>query len=294
MPLDIVNRLKRRFGEDAFDWASRTYILDWVTVAFIWALGWYAKYITVTERDFSIKDPLIHHPHRKNQVSSPFNQFIAVVAPSIMIVAVALIKRSLMDVHHGLVGILATRGIATVVTRFLKNRIGRLRPDFLSRCKWDKMAQICTGDPKDIMEGRRSFPSGHSATAFSGMFYLSLFLAGQTAAWCFHANRFPPGFLRSRMQRFVIACLPLFWAFHVALSRMEDNRHHKEDVIVGGCIGVLSALIGYLMFWPSPFSSSNFDADATGQPRYIYESRAPGRGRVEFELAPMDDNTNAV
>lgn len=168
---------------------------------------------------------------------------------------------------------------------------------------------------KDITEGRRSFPSGHSATAFSGMFYLSLFIAGQTAAWSFSANRFSPRIVSSRVLRFVLTLIPLTWAAHVALSRMEDNvsfralsvaqatdadgfavlqRHHKEDVIVGSLIGVSSALICYTMFWPNPFSTRSFGVEElVGQPRSLYNVEGTSR-RVEFELAALDDENNPV
>lgn len=133
---------------------------------------------------------------------------------------------------------------ATLLTTFNsdpQNAIfsGRLRPDFLARCKWDKVLQACTGyylvafliiylstkplrKTKTILDGRKSFPSGHSSTAFSGMTFLALWLAGNTAAWCFGSTK-PPGSLRSsRLGCLLLTLLPLSWATFVAISRMED------------------------------------------------------------------------
>lgn len=295
MPLDFQRRVKRIFGEDALDWFHKNYILDWSTLLIAWLFIRYIKtFMHVTERSFSVDDPLIAHPHRKNQVSSAFNQFLAFVVPSAIILCTGILKRSLMDIHHGIVGLLATRTLATLVIDFLKNRVGRLRPDFLERCKWNEALQACAGKPKDIIDGRKSFPSGHSATAWSGMFYASLFIAGQTAAWCFHSRR-SPRLMSSRLLRLTFTCIPLVWAMHVALSRMEDNRHHKEDVIVGSTIGVLSAWICYHIFWPNPCSTSTFNFEHTSQPRSLYvELDGNDDRRVEFELAPVDDGTNAV
>ncbi len=73
-----------------------------------------------------------------------------------------------------------------------------------------------------IANGRKSFPSGHSSTAFSGMFFLSLLIAGQTASWCFNIPKAPRCFKSSRMGAFVLTILPLFWAIHVAVSRLQD------------------------------------------------------------------------
>ncbi|KAF6761678.1 lipid phosphate phosphatase 1 [Ephemerocybe angulata] len=294
MALDIQSRLKRVFGEDALDWFHMSYIFDWSLLLIGWFIIRYIKdYMSVTERSFSLHDPLISHPHRKNQVSSAFNQFVAFIVPCALVVIAGFLKRSLMDIHHGIVGLLATRTLATLVIDFLKNRVGRLRPDFLARCKWDKHLEECTGKLKDIVDGRKSFPSGHSATAWSGMFYASLFIAGQTAAWCFYTRK-SPRIVSSRLVRLVFTVIPLVWALHVALTRMEDYRHHKEDVIVGSTIGVLSAWICYHIFWPNPCSASTFSEIATSEPRSLYVD-LDRHGEVEFELAAVDeDRTNAV
>jgi diacylglycerol diphosphate phosphatase / phosphatidate phosphatase len=74
----------------------------------------------------------------------------------------------------------------------------------------------------DIMEGRRSFPSGHSSTAFAGMVFLSLFLAGLTHAWCFNQPSQGRNLLSSRLARLCISLLPIAWATWVAVSRLED------------------------------------------------------------------------
>lgn len=74
-----------------------------------------------------------------------------------------------------------------------------------------------------VIDGRKSFPSGHSSTAFCGMFFLSLWMAGQTAAWCFSVQMPPMSLRSSRMTRFFVSLLPLFWAIHVAVTRIQDH-----------------------------------------------------------------------
>jgi membrane-associated phospholipid phosphatase len=90
----------------------------------------------------------------------------------------------------------------------------------------------------DILDGRRSFPSGHSSAVriclirrftevklpqvFAGMTFLSFWLAGQTAAWCFDTP-LPLASLRSsRLGRFCLSLLPLCWAVFVGVTRLED------------------------------------------------------------------------
>lgn len=79
-----------------------------------------------------------------------------------------------------------------------------------------------TRKPVAIFKGRLSFPSGHSSTAFSGMTFISLWLAGRSAAWCFNIPM-PANSLRSsRIGNFCLTLLPLIWATFVAITRMQD------------------------------------------------------------------------
>jgi len=175
-------------------------------------------------------------------------------------------------------------GLARLVTEALKHSVGRLRPDFLVICKWEEIAEECTGVTNDILDGRKSFPSGHSSTAFSGMMFLSLWIAGRTAAWCFSVPKAPRNCYSSRMMVFFVTLLPLFWASHVALTRLQDYRHHKEDIIVGSFIGMVSAFLSYVIFWPNPFITSSFDVSIYGQPRILYTDGNTTSEHTDFQL----------
>lgn len=77
-------------------------------------------------------------------------------------------------------------------------------------------------DFEHIIDGHKSFPSGHSSTMFAGMGFLFFWLAGKTAAWCF-SEPFPPRRLRStRAGRIIITLVPLTLASWVAITRVED------------------------------------------------------------------------
>ncbi|KAJ7091442.1 lipid phosphate phosphatase 1 [Mycena belliarum] len=283
-------RIRAIFGNESLDWLDRSYLIDWVLVATLWILSELAAHLPVFERDFYITDPAINHPYNHSQISGTVNHFIALLVPAGIVAAVGLSRLSFVLLHHGTLSLLAGRGLARLLTTALKNRVGRLRPDFLARCKWDVTKMNCTGKEARILDGRRSFPSGHSSAAFAGMTFLSFWIAGQTAAWCFEAH-VPAGSLRSsRMGRFLLTLLPLSWALYVAITRLEDYKHHKEDIIAGGLIGFLSGAICYLAFWPSPFTTRNFDSHVYGQPRLLSNDQNHRRLGHDFELTRLEED----
>lgn len=133
--------------------------------------------------------------------------------------------------------------------------MGRLRPDFLSRCapdpKYLPSSVICTGAPKLVAEGRRSFPSGHSSSAFGGMGFISLLLTD--IFFVFDGS--------GRIYKFLIFLIPLLTASLVSISRIVDYRHHWDDVLVGSLIGCLSAATGYYYFYPLLFKNNDLTQD---------------------------------
>ncbi|KAJ6515044.1 lipid phosphate phosphatase 1 [Mycena vitilis] len=284
----LQERIKRIFGHDALDWLDRSYLVDWIVVAAFWVLSELANKLPVFERDFNAGDPVINHPHKHNQISGALNHFIALLIPAATVAAVGLLRLSFVTLHHGILALLASRGMARLITNVLKQR---LRPDFLARCKWDDVALKCTGKKSTISEGRLSFPSGHSSAAFAGMTFLSFWIAGQTAAWAFHAPVPAASFRSSRLGRFSLTLLPVWWSVYVAVTRLEDYRHHKEDVIAGGLIGVLCGALCYLAFWPSPFSARSFTSYSYGQPRLVYSEGDHRRhANAEFELSRLEED----
>lgn len=140
------------------------------------------------------------------------------------------------------------------------------------------------------------------------MIFLTFWIAGQTAALC--PTVIPSiKWLPSRMATLILTLVPLFWAIHVAVTRVEDyvsnnhilpchvmnlssawhQRHHKEDVIVGSFIGIFSATVCYLLFWPSPFHSDSFNSSSTTEARSLYG--IGNQPRSAYELTAIGDES---
>ncbi|KAL9030444.1 MAG: hypothetical protein Q9196_001428 [Gyalolechia fulgens] len=86
--------------------------------------------------------------------------------------------------HVTILGLLISLLLTSFLTDTFKNLIGRPRPDLLARCKPVPGTQshklvtidVCTEKGHHTLhDGWRSFPSGHSSFAFSGLGYLSLY-----------------------------------------------------------------------------------------------------------------------
>ena len=51
-----------------------------------------------------------------------------------------------------------------------------------------------------------------------------------------------------------VILLPMAGATLVAVTRVTDNRHHWEDVLVGALLGTAFASLGYFLNFPAPWA----------------------------------------
>jgi membrane-associated phospholipid phosphatase len=176
------------------------------------------------------------------------------------------------------------------MTEFLKIFCGRPRPDFLTRCApkipassadptelLDRLVLSAPGqmlpgggfggaggannalppiectsaDMKNILESRKSFPSGHSSSAASAGLWGAMYVL-------YSARRFAPVYgpasvfggggskaiILPRLARDLFASaailLSLFflaWPWGVGATRFVDNRHHPSDIVGGILLG---------------------------------------------------------
>lgn len=102
----------------------------------------------------------------------------------LVILAWALVARpGLHQAHVSILGLFISMALTTFLTDVIKNSVGRPRPDLIARCKPKEdtpshtllTIEVCTATNSSVLQdGWRSFPSGHSSFAFSGLGYLAL------------------------------------------------------------------------------------------------------------------------
>lgn len=179
------------------------------------------NFVTPVGRPFSLLDLSISYPVVQESISTTTLMLAALIGPAIIITVVALlltpgpsvrramprrdvVRRSLWELQAGLAGLALAIAVSFFITQGLKNLFGRPRPHLLALCRpdmsniadhvvgglgqdisrrWTLVSKsICTlPSARALNDGFRSFPSGHASMSWSGLLYLSLFLASKFA-----------------------------------------------------------------------------------------------------------------
>ncbi|KAG1334718.1 Lipid phosphate phosphatase 2 [Cocos nucifera] len=242
----------------------------------------------------------LKYPLKSNTVP-----MISVLLPAAVFLAVYFLRRDVYDLHHAILGLLFSVLITGVITDALKDAVGRPRPDFYWRCfpdgkeLYDKVTGkvICHGDRSLLKDGHKSFPSGHtslldnmllllckgsflSGGSFAGLGFLALYLSGKIKAFD----------QRGHVAKVCIVFLPLLLASLVGISRVDDYRHHWQDVFAGGLLGIVMATFCYLQFYPAPYHTDGWGPYAYFQ--MLSESRASGSATNAANQQPEGSNNN--
>lgn len=209
----------------------------------------YMRHITEAELLSNCK-----RPHHESYVPAWALVLLIVFVPLCCICILFMLTRNFVDTVQALLAWTLALTITAVLTESIKLMVGRPRPDYYWRCFPNGQATPglrCTGDVYDVIEGRKSFPSGHSSFAFCSLGFLSMWLCGKLGVLS-----------RNRGNACgVILCLaPLMVATAVALSRVCDNHHHWEDVLAGSVLGLTITYFCYYQYYHPLGSESSGDS----------------------------------
>jgi diacylglycerol diphosphate phosphatase / phosphatidate phosphatase len=142
-------------------------------------------FIEPFHRMFSLDDRSKAYPHALVQRVSALWMFVygGGVPLAVILVWAVVARPGFHQAHVSILGLFISLILTMFLTDVVKNSVGRPRPDLIARCKPKEETpshtlltiEVCTEtDPHVLQDGWRSFPSGHSSFAFSGLGYLAL------------------------------------------------------------------------------------------------------------------------
>jgi len=197
---------------------------------------------------------LYSFPHTKRPAVNTMSLYtLVVVCPTLTIAILSGLLRDKQnnDSKYALLSATLAFCVNGIITNVIKVYVGRPRPDFFKRCfptgavpagQPSVSNLICTGDADLVLEGRKSFPSGHSSMSFCLLGWCSLYIAGKLHVFSSKG--------KGHSWRFLMALTPLLFATCIAITRISDYRHHWEDVLVGSILGMTIAFVAYLQYYP--------------------------------------------
>lgn len=132
---------------------------------------------------------LYRNPMTDSYVPSNMLWTCVMGVPLLAIILMFLFTRDILDMTSSSLVISLAVPLNGVITDIIKLVVGRPRPDFVYRCWPDHGGEVpddglagdtiqCSGHIDVIMEGRKSFPSGHSSFSFASWGFVFLYLSG--------------------------------------------------------------------------------------------------------------------
>ncbi|BEJ11190.1 hypothetical protein CspHIS471_0106120 [Cutaneotrichosporon sp. HIS471] len=292
MPNWVPPRSRAAARERPYNWqVFWSYFPDWALTIILWGMFYLLDKVDGYRRVFSITDESLAHPFAEHERIPVWAlALIAGVFPAIVVILTGVLRRSPWEVHSGLLGLVLSLALGVTFTQIIKITVGRPRPDLFSRCQ---LPENLTSNPVHglttwkactrtdlLQEGFRSFPSGHSSFAWSGMWYLELYLMAKLRV----ANR------RGYTFKSWILLIPVSCSTLVSISRTMDYRHHATDVIAGAVVGLIVAWWGYRQYYPSLFSNKSWKPY---EPRISRDTELPVHGRTRDEHVLLTNTSNS-
>lgn len=165
--------------------------------------------------------------------------FIVILPIFIVSLLFSIEKRTSRAIFVTLTSFLASQSTSSLLSNILKLLFGEYRPDYYSRCKF--VQENSENKNFILLNGIKSFPSGHTADAFSASVFTTCFIYGIVYS---DADSFWKKTTYGVLSAFLIITAPL-----VGVERVLHNKHFIHDVFAGSLIGIFSGLVFYYVVY---------------------------------------------
>lgn len=231
-------------------WFTFKYLGDWIIAIVLLLLAVVFDKIPPFRQELPMpnKNPTVGYPEKDSYVPTVVAGVLSYGIPIVLFLVFEIVSWKINknwpvfhDFHHGVLALLESAGLTLSIVNLIKPFAGRYRPHYLA-VRYDE-------DPYMEFDGRRSFPSGHSACAFSGFGVLAFYAAGKMGLYAKGRG--------GQLFKGVISMLPLLAAFAIAITRTRDYHHNYSDIITGSIIGLICSAGAYFNLFPSLFSKNS-------------------------------------
>ena len=243
-------------------WWHWTYFVEWpVSLCFAGVLWLILRHVRPFCRDFNPLDPTISYPFEHHEAFPNWTlPFLGFCLPFVWVAALSYVscRRSAAtprpinvrhEVHALALALLQANMFSMVLTDPMKNYAGRLRPDYVSRLEevlhfnphnftQADLTAACDSTVSKVMDGRRSFPSGHASLTWAGWTVVALYVSVKA----FNGER-RMGITFVNLLCVAVNLVVPAW---VAISRTRDYRHNFGDVLAGSAIGVFAGVVCFV------------------------------------------------
>lgn len=110
-----------------------------------------------------------------------------------------------------------------------------------------RLARLATGDETIILDGRESYPSGHTLYPMLTAVLITQYMLGILGVF---SRR---GGMPGQFAVFLVCMLPIWGAVYVGLDRVNCYDHDYVDSVAGGLIGAACGVLGYHLNFHSCF-----------------------------------------
>ncbi|XWS48317.1 hypothetical protein CRYUN_Cryun13aG0065100 [Craigia yunnanensis] len=168
-------------------------------------------------------------------------------------------RREVYDFHHAILGLLFSVLLTGVIMDSIKKTllVGRDQISFGAVSQMERQITgdvVCHGNAKDIKEGYKSFPSGHTSylqvvsVNFRDVVYCPVLLYFETGPLqvflSFHGicqEKLEHLIVEAMLRNSALCFFPVLVAALMGVSRVDDYWHHWTDVFTGAliCLSIL-------------------------------------------------------
>ncbi|CAI2328730.1 unnamed protein product [Caenorhabditis sp. 36 PRJEB53466] len=263
-----------------------TFLLNFIVLyAFYFVSEPIISIIGTTKRGFFCVDPSIHYEQKREQVPTLHLRIYSILLIFCTVILVEAFRNfycpsegekptfkiGKWNVPQYLVTVVTFLGynqvgfiMNEVLVKYVKSFVGRLRPYFHQICNplpidncsihpqnanTFVLEYTCQGHAEEVDEARKSFYSGHSATAMFSAFWVVLYLQA----------RLKPA-IRNNVLVALLQTLVMIGGLFICCTRITDNKHHWSDVAVGIAVGMAVAA-GAAVWWGKLFETAEVGDD---------------------------------